>query len=132
MAASTAIGSSGSGMSHGSISSGAALADSVSPVSAVPSRPIAQMSPAIARSIGRSVAPSGEKIWPTRSSASWSGCPRSPPPCPEMCTAVSGVSVPENTRRIDSRPRYGSTVVRTTSATSGPDGSQVSVGVVPP
>ena len=94
---------------------GADFADSVSPVSAVPSRPIAQMSPATARSIGRSVAPSGEKIWPTRSSASWSGCPRSPPPCPEMWTAVSGVSVPEKSagstagrgrgRRRCARPR---------------------------
>ena len=87
------------------------------------------MSPAIACSIGRRVAPSGEKICPTRSSASWSGWPRSPPPCPDTCTAVSGVSVPENTRRIDSRPWYGSTDVRTTSASSGPDGSQLSVGV---
>ena len=62
VAASTAIGSSGSGISHGAISSGADFAEIVSPVSAVPSRPTAQMSPATARSIGRSVAPSGEKI----------------------------------------------------------------------
>ena len=87
------------------------------------------MSPATARSIGRSVAPSGEKICVTRSSASWSGCPRSAPPCPETWIAVSGVSVPENSRSTDSRPRYWSTVVRTTSASSGPSALQVRTSV---
>src|ERR1043165_9682727 len=60
----------------------------------------------------------------TRSSASWSACPRASMPCPEMCTALSGRSVPENTRTRETRPTYGSTVVLTTSATSGPWGSQ--------
>ena len=43
-----ATGSSGSGISHGSISSGWSLSDSVSPVSALASLATAQMSPAIA------------------------------------------------------------------------------------
>ena len=44
----SATGSSGSGISHGSISSGSSLAESVSPVSARPSLATAQMSPAMA------------------------------------------------------------------------------------
>ena len=47
----------------------------------------------------------------------WPG--RRAPPC-------SGRSVPENTRTSETRPTYGSMVVLTTSATSGPSGSQVS------
>ena len=57
----TATGSSGSGISHGAISSGASLAEMVSPVSALVSLVTATMSPATADSTGRSVAPSGEK-----------------------------------------------------------------------
>ncbi len=120
----TAIGSSGSGMSQGATSSGSSLAETVSPVSALASLVTATMSPATAKSTGRSVAPSGVNRCPTRSSASWSSCPRSASPCPTTCTDRSGLSVPENTRSSDTRPTYGSTVVLTTSATSGPAGSQ--------
>ena len=53
--ATIATGSSGSGMSHGSTSSGSSLADSVSPVSARVSLATATMSPAIACDAGRCV-----------------------------------------------------------------------------
>ncbi len=65
-------------------------------------------------------------MWAIRSSVSWSGWPRASIPCPETCTALSGRSVPEKTRTSETRPTYGSIVVLTTSATSGPFGSQVS------
>jgi hypothetical protein len=45
--ATTAIGSSGSGIVHACISSGWSLAEMVSPVSALPDLVIAQMSPAM-------------------------------------------------------------------------------------
>src|SRR6266540_921219 len=124
--ATMATGSSGSGISQGAISSGCSLLEMVSPVSAVLDFVIAQMSPAIQNGTSRTLAPSGEYRWANRSSASWSGCPRSAMPCPEMCTTCSGRSVPEKTRTRLTRPTYGSIVVLTTSATSGPFGSQVS------
>src|SRR5439155_1536892 len=86
----------------------------------------AQIPPAMQVGPSRRFPPSGEYRWAKRSSASWSGWPRSARPWPEMCTAVSGRSVPENTRTRLTRPTYGSMVVLTTSATSGPLGSQVS------
>jgi len=58
--ATTAIGSSGSGISHGDISSGSSFDEIVSPVSAVPDLVIAQMSPAMHSEISRSAEPSGE------------------------------------------------------------------------
>ncbi len=58
--ATTAIGSSGSGIAHGAISSGSSRLDSVSPVSALPDLVIAQMSPATQDGTSRSCAPSGE------------------------------------------------------------------------
>ena len=124
--ATIATGSSGSGISHGATSSGESLAEIVSPVSALVDFVIAQMSPATACGTSRSAEPSGEYRCAIRSSASWSACPRASIPCRETCTAVSGRSVPENTRTRDTRPTYGSTVVLTTSATSGPFGSQAS------
>src|SRR5262249_56026955 len=65
----------------------------------------------------------GEWGWVVRGSGSWSAWPRSARPCPAMWAAVSGVSVPEKTRTSETRPTYGSIVVLTTSATSGPFGS---------
>ena len=67
---------------------------------------------------------------PTRSSSlSWSGWPSTVRPAkrvrwPETCSGVSARSVPENTRTRQSRPTNGVLVVRTTSATRGPSGSQ--------
>ena len=124
--ATIATGSNGSGISQASTSSGLSLAEMVSPVSAVVDLVSATMSPAMQVGTSRTVEPSGEYRWAKRSSASWSGWPRSARPWPEMCTAVSGRSVPENTRTRLTRPTYGSMVVLTTSATSGPLGSQVS------
>ena len=49
-----------------------------------------------------------------------------------MCTGSSGRRVPEKTRTRDCRPTNGSVVVCTTSATSGPDGSQVTAPKSPP
>jgi hypothetical protein len=68
----TAIGSSGSGMVHGLSTSGSDLSDSVSPVSALLSLPIAQMSPATTTGAGRCCLPSGKDSVPMRSSSSWS------------------------------------------------------------
>ena len=58
--ATTAIGSSGSGIDHGSITSGLSLSLRVSPVSARVSFAIAQMSPAIDDATVRWVLPSGD------------------------------------------------------------------------
>jgi hypothetical protein len=58
--ATIATGSSGSGMSHGPISSGLSFVDSVSPVSAVFDLVMAQMSPATTYGTSRSCPPSGE------------------------------------------------------------------------
>ena len=102
--ATIATGSSGSGIDHGSMSSGCSFDDSVSPVSAVPSFATAQMFPAGHAVSGRCCLPSGEVSAPIRSSSSWSGCPRSARPCPETCTVMSGRSVPENTRTSEIRP----------------------------
>ena len=102
--ATIATGSSGSGIVHGSISSGCSLEDSVSPVSAVPSLATAQMLPAEQDASGRCSLPSGEVSAPMRSSSSWSGCPRSARPWPETCTVRSGRSVPEKTRTRLIRP----------------------------
>ncbi len=124
--AASAIGSSGSGITHGSISSGSSLLDNVSPVSAVPSLATAQMSPATASVMLRCCLPSGQVSAPIRSSVSWSAWPWSARPCPDTCTAASARSVPENTRTRLTRPTYGSEVVLTTSASSGPAGSQAS------
>ena len=104
-AASTATGSCGVGRSQGGTSRGSSGEDRVSPVSALTSRATAQMSPAGQAATGRSAAPSGEEIAPTRSSTSWSGCPRSARPWPETCTGMSGRRVPEKTRTSDTRPR---------------------------
>ena len=68
----TAIGSSGSGIVHGLSTSGSDLSDSVSPVSARLSRPMAQMSPATTDGAGRCCLPSGNDSVPMRSSSSWS------------------------------------------------------------
>ena len=73
---------------------------------------------------GRCCLPSGQVSAPTRSSVSWSAWPCSTRPCPDTCTAASTCSVPENTRTRLTRPTYGSEVVLTTSASSGPAGSQ--------
>lgn len=70
--------------------------------------------------------PNGEDSAPTRSSTSWSSWPRSSMPCPETWTVSSGRRVPEKTRTRLIRPTYGSEEVFTTSAASGPPGSQVS------
>ena len=51
---------------------------------------------------------------------------------PETWTTVSGCRVPQNTRTRLTRPTYGSVVVRTTSATSGPSGSHCSGGSARP
>jgi hypothetical protein len=108
------------------MSSGCSREDRVSPVSAVDSFATAQIDPAWHSVTGRCCLPRGEVSAPTRSSSSWSGCPRSARPCPDTCTDISGRSVPENTRTSEIRPTYGSEVVFTTSASSGPSGSQES------
>jgi hypothetical protein len=77
----------------------------VSPVSALPIRATAQMSPAGQAATGRRLAPSGEDTAPMRSSTSWSGWPRSLMPCPDTWIAMSGRSVPEKTLTSDTRPR---------------------------
>src|SRR5262249_19463310 len=107
-------------------SSGLAGSERVSPVSAVDSLATAQILPAGQDERGRCCLPSGEVSAPTRSSSSWSACPRASRPCPETCTAMSGRSVPENTRTRLIRPTNWSDVVLTTSASSGPSGSQAS------
>ena len=132
LCASMAIGSSGSGISQGSMSSGWSLADSVSPVSARVSLATHTRSPATADGTGRWCLPNGDDSAPTRSSTSWSSCPRSSMPCPDTCTVSSGRSVPEKTRTRLIRPTYGSEEVLTTSAASGPSGSQASAGRGPP
>ena len=71
--ATIAAGSSGSGIVHGSISSGWSRDDSVSPVSAVDSFATAQTDPARHSVSGRCCLPRGEVSAPTRSSSSWSG-----------------------------------------------------------
>ena len=126
--ATIAIGSSGSGIDHGRSTRGSSIAESVSPVSARESRPMAHRSPATTESAGTSVRPNGYDSAPSFSSSSWSSCPCSAPKndakWPDTCTACSAVSVPEKTRTRLSRPTYGSLVVLTISATSGPLGSQ--------
>ena len=52
-----------------------------------------------------------------------SGDPKNEEKWPDTCTVASGEMVPENTRTRLTRPTYGSDVVLTTSASSGPDGS---------
>jgi hypothetical protein len=104
----TAVGSSGSGIVHGSISADDAGVESVSPVSARVRRATATMSPAVPVVTGVSVPPSGRETAPTRSSMSWSGCPRSAPAkrsmWPETWTTSSCASRPEKIRTSDSRP----------------------------
>ncbi len=51
---------------------------------------------------------------------------------PDTCTVASGLIVPENTRTRLTLPTYGSDVVFTTSASSGPLGSQATPLRVPP
>jgi len=102
--ATNATGSSGSGIDHGSISSGCSLDESVSPVSAVDSFATAHTEPAGHEASGRCTLPSGEVSAPIFSSSSWSGCPRVTRPCPDTCTTASGESVPENTRTSEMRP----------------------------
>src|ERR1039458_2241805 len=121
--ATMATGSSGSGIVHGSISSGWSLSDSVPPVSAVPSLATAQMSPAPHCVMPRCCLPSGEVSAPIRSSLSWSSWPWAARPWPDTCTEASGRSVPENTRTRLIRPTYGSVLVLITSASNGPLGS---------
>ena len=133
-----ATGSSGSGSSHGSTSAGCSVVDKVSDVSAAPSLETSTMSPATACGVGRVSSPTGVASGPTRSSStSWSAwastwwkanCCR----CPQTCSALSGVRVPEKTRTSESRPTYGSLVVRTTSATSGPRGIAAQLTERPP
>ena len=105
--ATMATGSSGSGITHGSISSGSSLDDRVSPVSARLSLATAQMSPAMAFATVRWVLPSGDVSAPTFSSTSWSSCPRLSPKksekWPETWMVVSGR---QRTRR---RPGPGDT-----------------------
>ena len=80
--------------------------------------------------------PSGNDSAPIRSSSSWSAwlvsSPKNDEKCPDTCTVWSGRMVPENTRTRLTRPTYGSDVVFTTSATSGPFGSQPIVGAGTP
>ena len=123
----SATGSSGSGISHGSISSGSSLAESVSPVSARVSLATAQMSPAMHCGDGalRLAQRRGERA----------------DPLVDVVVLVAAVGRGRARRRARSRPgagcrrrpgpgeirpTYGSVVVLTTSATSGPSGSQVS------
>ena len=86
------------------MSSGCSLLDRVSPVSALVSLATAQMSPAGQAGTGRCCLPSGEVSAPTRSSMSWSACPRSASPCPDTWIPTSGRKVPENTRTRLTRP----------------------------
>ena len=127
--ATIATGSSGSGIDHGRSTRGSSTRRACRRSRRGVSRPIAQMSPATTRSAGAWVRPNGCDSAPIRSSSSWSGWPASSPKnavkWPETCTVWSGASVPEKTRTRLSRPTYGSLVVFTTSATSGPSGSQV-------
>ncbi len=56
------------------------------------------------------------------------GVPVASRPWPHRCTESSGRRVPEKTRTSETRPTYGSEDVFTTSATSGPSGSQTGAG----
>ncbi len=93
---------------------------------------MAQMSPATTDGAGRCCLPSGNDNVPMRSSSSWSAwvveeplVPKNELKWPDTCTVASGLMVPENTRTRLTLPTYGSDVVLTTSASSGPFGSQV-------
>jgi hypothetical protein len=65
-----AIGSSGSAIAQGSMSSGRSLSDRVSPVSALVSFATAQISPAAQEAMLRCCLPSGDVSAPIRSSSS--------------------------------------------------------------
>ena len=129
--ASIATGSSAVGIVQGLSTRGWSGLDSVSPVSARLSRPIEAMSPATTRAAGTWCWPKGWARAPIRSSSSWSSWPASSAKkaekWPETCTDASGTRVPEKTRTMLTRPTYWSLLVRTTSATSGASGSQVTV-----
>ena len=106
-----ATGSWGSGICHGSSTSGVSTGARVSLVSARLSRPMAQRSPATTAWAGRWVLPSGTERVPIRSTSSWSWWldAGSPPfahaeRCPDTCTVASGCTVPENTRTRLTRP----------------------------
>ncbi|CKR98759.1 Uncharacterised protein [Mycobacterium tuberculosis] len=97
-------------MVQGFSTRGSALSESVSPVSARLSLPMAQMSPATTAAAGRCCLPSGNDKTPMRSSSSWSGCvllvppPKNDEKWPDTWTVVSGLMVPENTRTKLTRP----------------------------
>ena len=133
VSASMATGSSGVGSDQGRSTRGSSTDESVSPVSARVSRPTEAMSPATTRLAGDRCCPNGCASEPSRSSSSWSSWPTSSPKndvrCPETCTGRSASSEPENTRTRLTRPTYGSLAVLTTSASSGPSGSQVTGSV---
>ena len=104
--ATMATGSSGSGITHGSISSGSSLAERVSPVSARVSLATAQMSPAMRLRDGplglaerrrRARRPSRRRRGPRARGSS----PKKSEKWPDTCTVVSGVSDPEKTRTSD-------------------------------
>ena len=136
LCATIATGSSGSGIDHGRSTRGSSTEESVSPVSARVSRPIAHRSPATIREAGTWLRPNGCASAPIRSSSSWSSWPEPSPKndatWPDTCTAWSGDRVPEKTRTRLSRPTYGSLVVLTISATSGPSGSDEIAAVALP
>ncbi len=72
LCATIAMGSSGSGSDHGRSTRGSSTSDSVSPVSARVSRPIAPRSPATSRVAGTCARPKAWASAPIRSSSSWS------------------------------------------------------------
>ena len=130
-AACTATGSSGSGSSHGSTRAGRLLPDSVSEVSAAVSLETRTRSPAIACGFGPGLLAErgGQRSGRARRRCRGRGDRRpggrrSAAGGRTRAAACPARSVPENTRTRDSRPTNGSLVVRTTSATSGPSGSQ--------
>ncbi len=131
-----ATGSSAVGIVHGFSTRGWSGLESVSPVSARVSRPIEPMSPASTLAAWTWCWPNGWDRAPMRSSSSWSSWPASSAKnaekWPDTWTEASGTSVPENTRAMLTRPTYWSLLVRTTSATSGPSGSQVTGPAGPP
>ena len=123
--ATIATGSSGSGISQGSISSGVVLVGQgvagLGPGRAWRPRRCRRRSPARPCAAPCRAARTARRPARRRRGPRGRGPAR---PCPDTCTVASGRSVPENTRTSEIRPTYGSVVVLTTSATSGPAGSQ--------
>ena len=112
--------SDGIGNSSGGRVSGAAWADSVSPVSVTVSLAIAPISPAFSSPMGSCSLPCSSSSWPIRSSAPWVAF--------QMWACEW--SVPDRTRRYVSRPTNGSAVVLKTRTRSGPSSSAATSTVV--